>query len=115
MPLQTQLLFRRYAGSAEMGTNAATGMSMPLQTQLLFRRYAISSYAGSAEMGTDHRCRYRHENAAADAALRGVCKNYSRGYCKHGQNCHFRHEKTDAAHVWDLPAGVCRHFVRGYC
>ena len=39
MPLQTQLLFRRYAissyaGSAEMGTDAATGMRMPLQTQL---------------------------------------------------------------------------------
>ena len=58
MPLQTQLLFRRYAGNAEMGTDAATRMRMPLQTQLFGGSVKIS-HAAIADVGNTATCGMR--------------------------------------------------------
>ena len=41
-------------------------------------------------------------NAAANAHLWGICKDYARGYCRRGQHCNLRHVA--------VPPGACRHF-----
>ena len=41
-------------------------------------------------------------NAAADALLWGICKDFARGYCRRGQHCNLRHVA--------VPPGACRHF-----
>ena len=52
------------------------------------------------------------DNAAANAALLWICKDYANGYCKRGPNCPLRHDKTEAAQLRDVPPppGVCRYF-----
>ena len=41
-------------------------------------------------------------NAAANALLGGICKDFARGYCRRGQHCNLRHVA--------VPPGACRHF-----
>ena len=58
------------------------------------------------------------DNAAANAALLWICKDYANGFCKRGPNCPLRHDKTEAAQLRDVPPppGVCRYFFRdGIC
>ncbi|KRZ06388.1 putative E3 ubiquitin-protein ligase makorin-1 [Trichinella zimbabwensis] len=40
---------------------------------------------------------------------RVLCRYYMNGFCRHGQDCTFSHNRTDA------PSMVCRYFVRGNC
>ena len=84
-------------------------------------------------------CRFRHEEAEdqekktswADEALeddkerwvtvdrRGVCRFFSLGYCKKGNNCDFRHEeqtrKVDGEDRHDEPKRMCKFFSWGGC
>ena len=47
-------------------------------------------------------------NAAANAPLGSICKDFARGYCRRGNNCNLRHVA--------VPDGACRHFfLNGNC